>query len=94
MESDSTFYIFVDVSSFKGKTIDLVYDLLFNHDISVVPGECYGDSTNSFVRVSIGTESLETIFECLNVIKDRTINGIDQESFSKEIESLGFKEWK
>ncbi|WP_027405966.1 pyridoxal phosphate-dependent aminotransferase [Anaerovibrio sp. RM50] len=65
-----TFYLMLDVSDFKGTTEELVYDLLINHNIAVVPGLAYGESTEDFVRFGIGVESIEDIEKCIRVIKD------------------------
>ena len=44
-------------------------NLIFIHNISTVPGSAYGESTERFLRISIGTESEERIYEALNIIK-------------------------
>jgi len=71
----STFYIFIDVSKFSGSTFNLSMYLLAKHGIAVVPGEAYGDSTQDFIRVSVGAETLDTIKEALDVINE-TVNNI------------------
>ena len=43
--------------------------LLLEEKISVVPGSAYGKSTDRFVRISIGTESEERIWEALVVMR-------------------------
>lgn len=65
-----TFYFLLNVSAFKGSTDELVYDLLFNHNIATVPGGAYGDSTRDFIRFGIGVESLENIEKSLKIIKE------------------------
>jgi len=69
LEGVGTFYFLLDVSSFKGTTDELVYDLLLNHNIATVPGAAYGESTRGFIRFGIGVESLEDIEACLKTIK-------------------------
>lgn len=64
-----TFYFLLDVSSFKGTTDELVYDLLLNNNIATVSGIAYGESTKDFIRFGIGVEDLQTIEESLKVIK-------------------------
>lgn len=65
-----TFYFMLDVSKFVGTTLNLVYELLFNHNIATVPGEAYGTSTSKFIRFGIGVESLEDISKSLDVINE------------------------
>jgi aspartate aminotransferase/aminotransferase len=70
MAGGSTFYFLVDISPFNGTALEFALDLLFNHQIAVVPGSCYGQSTARFIRVGVGTESEERIHDALLVIKD------------------------
>jgi aspartate aminotransferase/aminotransferase len=60
----------LDVSKFVGTTLNLVYELLFNHNIATVPGEAYGTSTSKFIRFGIGVERLEDISKSLDVINE------------------------
>jgi aspartate aminotransferase/aminotransferase len=46
--------------------------LLFEESIAVVPGSAYGESTDRFIRVSIGSESEERIWEALQIIDAQT----------------------
>lgn len=69
LDGVGTFYLFLDVSSFKGTTEELVFDLLFNHNIATVFGSAYGESTKNFIRFGIGIENLNDIEKCLNKIK-------------------------
>ena len=46
--------------------------LLFEQSIAVVPGSAYGASTDRFIRVSIGSESEERIWEALQAIYAQT----------------------
>ena len=70
LEGTSTFYFFVDAISLgiKGSVIDYCLHLLIDYGIATVPGTAYGDSTRGFVRLSIGTESLERINEALQTM--------------------------
>ena len=43
--------------------------LLMKYGISVVPGLAYGQSTERFIRIGVGAESLDIIKECLRTIK-------------------------
>ena len=76
LEGGSTFYVFLDVSSFRGSTYNLCMYLLLNHGIAVVPGSAYGESTESFVRISVGAEDFEIICYALNIINEE-INNVD-----------------
>ena len=69
MEGSSTFYFFLDVTDYPGPTTKLAEELLYKNNISVVPGEAYGSSTEKFIRISIGTESEDKIKKALIVIK-------------------------
>jgi aspartate aminotransferase/aminotransferase len=70
LEGSSTFYFFVDAASLgvKGSVIDYSLSLLLNHGIATVPGTAYGESTRGFLRLSIGTESIERINESLQTM--------------------------
>ena len=74
MSGSSTFYLFLDVSDYSGSTLDLANNLLSKDKISVVPGEAYGESTENFIRISIGTESDERIKKALVKIYERLRN--------------------
>lgn len=68
LEGVGTFYFLIDVSMFPGTTEELVYDLLLNHNIAVVPGGAYGESTRNYIRFGIGVECLRDIEESINTI--------------------------
>ena len=57
--------------------------LLYNHKVSVVPGSAYGISTYRYIRISFGTESLNSIKKALDLIKSvikiKNINKIELE---------------
>lgn len=75
LSGSTTFYIFLDVSSYQGSTYDLAMYLLVKHGIAVVPGIAYGESTEGFIRISVGVENIETTRFALQVIND-TVNHI------------------
>lgn len=66
----ATFYFFVSIGDFPGTSTEFALKLLREKYIAVVPGVAYGASTDRFVRISIGSESEERIWEALQVIKD------------------------
>lgn len=87
----STFYFFVSIEDFPGTSLDYALHLLLNNAIAVVPGSAYGPSTGRFVRVSIGTESEERIWESLAVMKDLIeTKGCDPEDLKRKLADLGF----
>jgi len=65
----TTFYFFVSIQGYSGTSLEFSLSLLLEEKISVVPGSAYGKSTDRFVRISIGTESEERIWEALVVIR-------------------------
>jgi aspartate/methionine/tyrosine aminotransferase len=73
LSGSATFYIFLDVAKYKGSTFDLAMYLLVKHGIAVVPGIAYGESTEGFIRISVGVEDIETTSSALKIIND-TVN--------------------
>jgi aspartate/methionine/tyrosine aminotransferase len=69
MAGSSTFYFFLSLGNFQGTSTEFALNLLLKHNISVVPGSVYGKSTGGFVRISIGTETIEDIVKGLKTIK-------------------------
>ena len=69
LSGDSTFYFFISIERFIGTDLDFSNYLLYNHKISVVPGSAYGVSTNRYIRVSFGTETVNSIKSALDKIK-------------------------
>ena len=56
----------------------------------VVPGSAYGDSTNRFVRLSIGTESEERIRQSILIMKDTIATGtFDAAALQDKLASYG-----
>lgn len=65
----TTFYFFVDISKCGKKSVDFAEWLMREYSIAVVPGSCYGESTDGFVRIGVGTEPVERIQSALNIIR-------------------------
>jgi aspartate aminotransferase/aminotransferase len=80
MEGTSTFYFLISIDPFEGTSLEFALHLLLIHQIAVVPGSAYGESTARYVRVGIGTESEERIYDSLLVINDL----IHQKGFSSK----------
>ena len=65
----ATFYFFISIKGSKFNSTKFSKILLNRNNIAVVPGIGYGKSCDKFIRVSIGTESLQKIKYSLNQIK-------------------------
>jgi aminotransferase len=57
----ATFYFFVSIAPSKLTSEEFCTRLLIEDHISTVPGVGYGQSCDSFIRVSVGAEKLEDI---------------------------------
>jgi aminotransferase len=69
LPGDSTFYFFVSIAPSRLGSEEFSTRLLNENHICVVPGIGYGESCDAFVRVSVGTESLDDIQEALRELK-------------------------
>lgn len=65
----ATFYFFVSIAPSRLSSEEFCTRLLMEDHISVVPGRGYGESCDSFVRVSVGTEPLEEIKAALTKLR-------------------------
>lgn len=89
LEGSATFYIFMSIGDYNHSSMDLGLYLLMKYGISVVPGLAYGQSTDRFVRIGVGAESLADIKECLNTIKCVIDNNeYDDSLIESELKSL------
>lgn len=94
MGGESTFYFFVNIENFPSSSLYFSLYLILKHGIAVVPGSAYGDSTERFVRISIGTEPEEKIHEALQLIKDLiNVKSFDEGFVDRELKRLGIKEF-
>jgi aspartate/methionine/tyrosine aminotransferase len=59
LPGDSTFYFFVSIARSSLSSEEFCTRLLTEHHVSTVPGIGYGRSCDRFIRVSVGTESME-----------------------------------
>ena len=89
MEGSGTFYTFVGIGEYPHSSLDLAYYLLMKHHIAVVPGSAYGRSTGRFIRIGIGTESMDSLKASLRIIK-QVIEGkeFDPELVDRELKKL------
>jgi aspartate aminotransferase/aminotransferase len=70
MSGSSTFYFFVDIKASGLGSEAYAERLLLERSIAVVPGRYYGESTDRYVRIGIGTESEARIEAALACIRD------------------------
>ncbi|SEK83009.1 aspartate aminotransferase [Pseudobutyrivibrio ruminis] len=92
LDGNSTFYIFMNIGDYKYSSLELGLYLLMKYKISVVPGQAYGKSTERFIRISVGTESIELIKNSIDIIK-KVIesNEYDEKFVNEELEKLQIK---
>ncbi len=69
LAGDATFYLFLSIAPSALGSEAFCDRLLEEEGICVVPGVGYGKSCDAFVRISVGTEPLETICRALDRIK-------------------------
>lgn len=70
MEGTATFYFFVRVAASGLGSEAFAERLLRESKVSVVPGIGYGPSCDGYVRVSVGTESMERTLRGIRAIRD------------------------
>jgi len=87
MDGSATFYFFISIGQYRGSSVEFALNLLLNHNIAVVPGSVYGQSTDKFVRISIGTETFEDIIEGLKIIKK--LQGSNHDTTNEIIKQVG-----
>ncbi len=69
MPGDATFYFFVSIAPSTLTSDEFCTRLLREHGVSTVPGIGYGRSCDRFIRVSVGTESMERTQEGIRRIR-------------------------
>jgi aspartate/methionine/tyrosine aminotransferase len=70
MPGGSTFYFLLDVKASGLGSEAYAERLLREHAIAVVPGRYYGESTDRFVRIGVGTEPEGRIASALEQIRE------------------------
>lgn len=74
--------------------MELALYLLLEKGICVVPGSAYGQSTEKFLRISIGAESEERIDHALQIIYDFiNSNPVNSADIHQELKRLGLPEF-
>lgn len=95
MPGVATFYFLVNIGDFPGTGLEYAYYMLFKHQVSVVPGKAYGESCSRYVRVSIGVESEERIYNALRCMADlNNIKKIDRAYTYDALEKYGFHKFE
>ena len=61
LEDQLPFYFFISIANSKLSSESFCRFLLTQHNIATVPGIGYGKSCDKFIRISIGSESIERI---------------------------------
>ena len=89
LPGSATFYLFISIEKYKYSSLEFALYLLTKYHIAVVPGSAYGQSTENFIRISIGTESVDSIKRAIDTIK-RVIfeNEFDSDFLTKELQKL------
>lgn len=70
LPGSSTFYFFISIADSKLSSEEFCTKLLNDYHVSTAPGIGYGKSCDRFIRVSIGSESIERVKKGLELIKD------------------------
>ncbi len=69
LEGNSTFYLFASIAPSKLHSEEFATKLLYEKNVSTVPGAGYGRSCDKFVRISVGVEPWERVVEGINRMK-------------------------
>ena len=95
LPGSATFYLFLHIGNYCGSSLDLALYLLMKYRISVVPGTAYGNSTERFIRIGIGAESLIDIKQALDTIKKVIDNNeCDSDYVDNELRKLGMNRFE
>jgi len=69
LKGTATFYFFISIEPSKLSSEEFCSTLLQDHKVSTAPGIGYGKTCDQFIRVAIGSESIERIKDGLDKIK-------------------------
>ena len=95
LPGSATFYLFVNIADYKYSSLDLAMQLLLKHHIAVVPGSAYGRSTERFIRISAGTETLSDLKRAIDKIKfviDE--NEFDSDFIKSELKKMSLPDFR
>jgi len=70
LPGEATFYLFVSIEKSRLASEEFCTRLLMDHHISTVPGLGYGQSCDHFIRVSVGTESMERTLHGIQMVNN------------------------
>lgn len=65
---EATFYLLLDISKLKMKSLEAANYLLEEHGIATIPGSAFGESLDDFVRISFAT-SEDQLIKALDRLK-------------------------
>lgn len=68
------FYILIDISKTGMNSTDFAVDLLKTRKVAVAPGETFGETTDSFIRICFATDT-DQLTEGVNILCDRINEG-------------------
>ncbi len=68
------FYILIDISKTGMNSTDFAVDLLKTRKVAVAPGETFGATTDSFIRICFATDT-EQLVEGVHILCDRINEG-------------------
>ncbi len=95
IEGSATFYLFVNIGDYKYSSVELALYLLLKYKISVVPGVAYGDSTERFIRIGVGAETIEDIKTAVDTIKQVIDNNeFDNDLVDEELKKLNMNRFE
>lgn len=77
MSGTATFYFLVSIQDSNLDSEKFCTRLLKEYRVSTVPGIGYGKSCDGFIRVSVGTESLDRMIKAIDSIKDLIVKTTD-----------------
>ncbi len=70
LPGSATFYLFVSIEHSQLTSEEFCMRLLNERHVSAVPGLGYGKSCDKFIRVAVGTESMERLQQGVRMIKE------------------------
>lgn len=85
LKGDATFYFFINIGDYKYSSLDFCLYLLFKYHIATVPGSAYGASTERFIRIGVGVETVESLKNTIKIIK----SVIDADEYDESVVTEG-----
>jgi len=69
LPGDATFYLFASIEPSGLSSDEFATRLLRESDVCVVPGIAYGQSCDRYIRISVGTESMDRVLAGISAIR-------------------------